>query len=84
MRVAHVGKIAEDRYTLSTYPCPMCSDVKTIEITGQQVWKYNQGALIGEVLPDTDLGIREQFLSGYCGTCWDMMFAGLDDEEGED
>ena len=76
----HIGKIEEGRYTVSSKPCPMCNESLTIEITGQQLYKYNQGALIQEVMPDVSAQDRERFVTGYCNTCWISIFGDGEDE----
>lgn len=78
----HIGKIKEGLYTASSKPCPMCNESLTIEITGAQLYAYNKGALIQEVLPDVSASDRERFLTGYCNTCWVSIFG--EDTEDED
>ena len=82
MRYTHVGKIAEGQYTMSSLPCPKCENTLTIEITGNELFRINQGelnVLAPRLAPDD----RERFISGYCSTCWTEMFGGWDDEDEE-
>jgi predicted RNA-binding Zn-ribbon protein involved in translation (DUF1610 family) len=70
-------------YVVSSHACPMCGDVATTVVTPQQMFAYNQGAYAQDVLPNLDNGLREQFISGTCPTCWDAMFAFEDVEDEE-
>jgi hypothetical protein len=83
MQITHVAKTDSGEYTISSLPCPACSVVFTTEITGEQLFKINNNALIQDVGLDLTPDQREQFISGYCGTCWTEMFS-FDDEEDEE
>ena len=61
-------------YSVTSHPCPHCGIEATVKITPNQLWLYNQGSGIQQVLGDYDHNIREQFISGYCGRCWDTIF----------
>lgn len=79
MNITHVGKIAEGQYTISSLPCPRCSDTLTVEVSGNELFRINQGernVLAPRLSPDE----RERFISGYCPTCWTDLF-GSDDED---
>jgi hypothetical protein len=52
----------------------MCGDTKTVSISSEELFSYNQGAYAQDVLSSYDADIRERFISGMCGICWDAMF----------
>ena len=83
MMFARLVKKEEGLYNLTSVVCPGCNTSLTLEISGQSAFLLNQNALIQDVLPDETLDVRERFISGICGTCWDAMFAvsELDEEE---
>ena len=83
MEITHVGKLDSGNYTVSSLPCPKCSAVFTTEITGEQLFRINNNALIQDIGLDLTADQREQFISGYCGTCWTELFS-FDDEEDEE
>ena len=83
MQLTHVGKLDSGNYTVSSLPCPKCSAVFTTEITGEQMYRINTNALIQNIGLDLTADQREQFISGYCGTCWTELFS-FDDEEDEE
>jgi hypothetical protein len=74
MRYGHIGKLAEDEYTISSLPCPTCSSILTINLDGLHLFLLNQGSLIQEVLPNESRATRETFLTGYCSPCWSNIF----------
>lgn len=78
----NLQKIEEGLYRATSKPCPMCNQTMSVEITGDKVFHYHQGALLQDVLPDLTLDERERFISGYCATCWVEMFG--DDDEDDD
>lgn len=67
-------KVMEGKYVVTSHACPMCKETKTVSITSDKLYAYNQGALAQTVLSDYDVDVRERFITGYCGTCWDTMF----------
>lgn len=60
--------------TLTTPPCPACSSVESIEVNIDDIAKYNAGAFVQDAFPDMPHDIRERFISGICGVCWDTLF----------
>ena len=36
---------------------------------------------IQDIIPQVSPDIREMFISGMCGKCWDKMFEGFEDDE---
>ena len=53
-------------------------------ITPEQVDRWRCGALIQDVLPQLSPGERELFISGECEDCFELIFAGCEDAEGDD
>lgn len=80
MLIQSITKIEEGRYKITSPPCPECTVYITLEIDGSSLYLANQGELVQKVLPNEPQRVREQFVSGYCGGCWDRIFADLDEE----
>ena len=62
-------------YVVTSQPCPTCNEVLSIEITPESLFLYNNGANVQTVLVNYPPAIRERFMTGICGTCWDSMFS---------
>jgi len=82
MNITSVKKIEEGRYNIESVACIHCKKTTTIEITAPQLWDINNGAHAQEVLPNETAEVRERFISGTCGTCWDKIFPTYDVCEG--
>jgi hypothetical protein len=65
-------------YFVTSHPCPTCNETETVSISPDKLYAYHQGAYAQTVLSDFDADVRERFVSGMCGTCWDEMFSGGD------
>ena len=65
-------------YTVTSHPCPTCNTTTSVKITPDKLYAYNQGAYAQDVLSSYDPDVRERFISGMCGPCWNEM--GWDDE----
>jgi hypothetical protein len=78
----NITKNEELNYLVSSFPCPDCGTIETIEITPDKLYAYNQGAYCQDVLKDYDAGIRERFISGMCNDCFCTMnnYASWDEE----
>jgi hypothetical protein len=74
MKLQNITKKEEGVYKVSSLSCPDCKGVLTLEIGGDKLFRYNQGALISEVLGEFSSAERERFISGYCGDCWKKIF----------
>lgn len=61
-------------YSVSSLPCPTCDSVATVVISPEKLFLYNQGGYIQDVLSDFSADVRERFITGTCGECWDSMF----------
>jgi len=85
MMFAKLVKKEEGLYTITSVKCPGCQTSLTLDIEGSQAFLANQNANITQVFPDQDANVRERFISGICGSCWDIMFSvsELDEEEME-
>ena len=60
-------------YTVYSHKCFGCGTFISLTVTPAQMFAYNQGATAQEVLADHSPVIRERFISGVCGTCWDTF-----------
>lgn len=76
-----VTKIKERLYSVTSLPCPHCNTTVTLEITGEQLWQYNNNFSIQDVLHNIDVPVRERFMTGICGDCWDKLFNPDEEEE---
>lgn len=65
----------QSAYVVDSKPCPMCGDVLTISLAPEKLFAYNQGGYAQDVLSDFNVDVRERFITGTCGICWDAMFA---------
>jgi hypothetical protein len=52
----------------------MCGDTLTVSISSAELFAYHQGGLAQTVLSAYDADIRERFITGICGKCWNEMF----------
>jgi hypothetical protein len=68
-------KVMNERYVVTSHPCPTCNETKTVSISSSELFAYHQGAYAQDVLSDYDADVRERFITGICGTCWDEMFS---------
>lgn len=76
-----ITKIKERLYSVTSLPCPHCNTTVTLEITGEQLWQYNNNFSIQDVLHNIDVPVRERFMTGICGDCWDKLFNPDEEEE---
>ena len=70
-------------YSVSSLPCPTCEDVLTIQIAPEKLFLYNNGGYAQDVLSNYSADVRERFMTGTCGTCWDAMFGSDEEDEGD-
>lgn len=68
-------KIKEGEYLATSKPCPKCEGVISVEVSSQNLFDYNQGALIQQAFPHLTAEVRERFQSGYCPPCWKKIFS---------
>jgi hypothetical protein len=59
--------------------CRFCDVAYVVECTEEQnqllLERANgEGKLIQEIFPELSEELREMFISGMCGTCWDKTF----------
>jgi hypothetical protein len=80
MEITSIVKITEGSYSATSLPCPKCGDILHLDITGQQLFAYNQGSTADKVFPEGNEDLWERFISGYCNTCWDELFGDEEDE----
>jgi hypothetical protein len=67
-------------YAVTSRPCPTCNESLTIEISTEKMFLYNQGGYVQDVLNNFDVDVRERFITGTCGTCWNAIFGSDEDE----
>ena len=73
---------SKDDLTLVTALCPECHKPSLLEVSteGLNAWLID-GKLIQDALPTLNDTQREQLMTGYCGPCWDEMWAEDDSDE---
>ena len=59
-------------YFVTSHACPMCGTTDTVIVTPEELFAYNQGSMVQQVLSRFDADIRERFISGICGECWNF------------
>ena len=60
--------------------CTHCGKEYVIQISSDQLRKYNDGELVQRAFPELTPGERELFFkTGVCDDCWDKMFSPLED-----
>lgn len=62
--------------------CPECHKREDITVDAEGYFKWQQGLLIQLALPELTSVQREQLITGFCGPCWDAMFADDEDDGG--
>lgn len=65
-------------YSVTSKACPTCDETITIQIAPEKLFLYNQGGYVQDVLSNFDVDVRERFITGTCGECWDSMFGSGD------
>ena len=74
MKLLDITKVEEDVYSVTSLACPDCGTSITKLIGGDQLYSYRMGFHVQDVFPSLGADEREQFMSGYCGLCWDKMW----------
>lgn len=54
--------------------CQYCGKEIQINVTQEQIDKYQSGELIQRAFPNLTAEQREMLLTGTCGECWDKIF----------
>lgn len=55
--------------------CVMCKEKTTITLTLKEAERISEGKeLIQNIVPNMAPELREMFISGVCGKCFDNMF----------
>lgn len=65
----------QHEYHFTTIACPECKGTAEITVKGSDLFQYNQGAFIQNAFPYLSTADRERLMSGYCGPCFDSVFA---------
>lgn len=64
-----------DGFTIiETSRCSICNETGSIAFTADQIADLEAGAFIQDAAADLPRPVREQFISGIHGACWDAMF----------
>jgi hypothetical protein len=61
--------------------CPECKKVQTIHVETEDFLKWRKGLYIQAAFPYLGPSEREALMTGYCDTCWDVLFGFEDFEE---
>ncbi len=57
-----------------TARCKQCDQVFDIDVTADQLRRWQEGELIQRAMPELSVDLRELLISGTCGKCFDKMF----------
>lgn len=60
---------------IQSKPCPRCGETITLKARVEDLRRWQNGELIQNVFPTMSADDRERFMTGYCPTCWDILFA---------
>lgn len=73
--------MSNDTIDFTTKPCPRCKGTAVLKLPVEGAKRYNQGELVQNAFPEMPAADRERLVTGYCGTCWDLLFPEEDEEE---
>lgn len=59
-----------------TIECRMCHQKIEVEVSSEELASWKGGKLIQYAMPYVPPEIRELFISGTCGDCWNRLFSG--------
>ena len=65
------------------FSCQDCGKVVELELSQEQIDRYNSGVLAQNAFPHLTPDEREIIISGICGECFDNMFARAEEDYGE-
>ena len=60
--------------------CPLCHKTEVRKYPEDGIKMYQRGALIQDAFPDADASEREWFMTGFCDTRQDIIFAEPDED----
>ena len=55
--------------------CPICGKTHYVEVNESAYWKWQDGILIQNAMPELTPTEREQLISGICPKCQEFIFA---------
>lgn len=74
--------IANNRTNIADVRCTSCEYYYTIFYNREDMLNWLSGSMsIQDAMPYLTCGEREILLSGICGSCFDIMFPPLDNDE---
>lgn len=80
--------MAQGMITVQTGTCMWCQKPSSLEMTEEQFARYERmrhtGGHIQDVLPEMSAGDREMLITGTHEACFDSIFGGEEDEDGEE
>lgn len=65
---------------VKTRMCIVCGKTGVVTMSATSVERWQKGSLIQEAAPSLTPGQREQLITGTHPLCWDMLFAGEEEE----
>ena len=63
--------------------CPFCGEYHEVLVSEADFAAWKGGELIQHAMPYLTANEREILISGICPTCWDNMFDGDEEDEGD-
>ena len=62
--------------------CPTCKKQQMFLVNAHAFYAWKNGKLtVQDAFPDLSPNGREALITGFCGDCWDTMFASLEDAD---
>jgi hypothetical protein len=81
--IANIELITDDQGTRAKIQCRSCGDVHLIPVDREAFDAWRAGKWAQDAFKEMKPAVRELFVSGTCGKCFDEMFKFPEDEEEE-
>lgn len=76
LHITEVKAMMNDTLSITT-KCPHCGRLKTFQVSGYGIRKWQGGELIQNALPLLSKEDRELLQTGTCEACWDRLYKNL-------
>jgi hypothetical protein len=73
--------VKDSTHLVRTPTCGICKQDGVVEVPSIGFLQWNFGMLIQDALPDLDIALREQMMSGTHPKCWEIMTQDEEDTE---
>lgn len=65
--------MSKEKMLKESLVCKSCYKVHVVEVTEDQVKRWQQGETIQKCFPQIPINVREILISGFCGKCFDKL-----------